>query len=332
MKVLIMMRFFLKMMLVLTLSATAFADKKVVIIAGVGGLEKFEKRFFAQSSKLRKILINQYDYAPEDVRMLVEQAADSLSRYSNSNASTIRKTFQDLSKNTSAKDELIVFLLGHGTHDGEWAKFNIEGPDLRDIDFSGFLDGLNVGQLVFINMASASGSFLEKLSGDGRILISATNGAVEKNATRFAAHFIAALEKGNEADLNKDNTLSVTEAFIYARDNLIHDYQEKKQLRAEHPLLDDNGDGKGTETPDLLNGDGAIASRFNFMQERGGDVVERTAKAVPVSPELARKRKSVLDKIKKLQTRKEEMDQEEYYNDLEKLMLQLARINADSKK
>ncbi|MFQ5639727.1 MAG: hypothetical protein ACE5IR_17215, partial [bacterium] len=146
----------------------------------------------------------------------------------------------------------------------------------------------------------------------------------ERNATRFAEHFLNALEQNFEADLNKDGELSVTEAFIFARDNLVRDYDEKKQLRPEHPLLDDNGDGEGTETPDLLAGDGVVAARFLFKQEKATGQVQQAPGAEKVT--LSKAQQKILAQVRKLQERKDTMPEDEYYKEFEKLMIQLAKL------
>lgn len=307
------------------------ADKKVVILSGSGGQDEFVQKFSEQAETLRNLLVSRFRFSDSDIFMLMEAKADSQGAYAANDARSIRRTFQALKKTLQRRDALFVFLIGHGTFDGEWAKLNIAGKDLRDIDFANLVDQLPTKSILFVNMASASGPFLEKLSREGRVVITATRNGVERNATRFAVHFLSALEQDGEADLNKDGDLSVSEAFIYARDNLIRDYDEKKQLRPEHPLLDDNGDGEGTETPDLLSGDGVLASRFILKQERGGsDTAASRRSAGKGMPQSAAQRR-LLAKVRALQAKKDEMQEEAYYKEFEKLMLELARLKQRKK-
>ena len=69
---------------------------------------------------------------------------------------------------------MLVVLLGHGTFDGDVAKFNLVGPDLTAADWTLMLTGLP-GRLVVVNTTEASFPFLEALKAKGRVVITATN-------------------------------------------------------------------------------------------------------------------------------------------------------------
>ncbi len=311
--------------------AFARAEKKVVIIAGLGGEEVFQKRFAAESEQLYRVLQSQFGYKPEDL-ILLASPSDSLAVPARANdATTIRSVFKKLASELGEDSELLVFLIGHGSFDGEWARFNIPGPDLRDVDFAAMLDRLQVSKLLFVNSSSASGPFVEKLSRNGRILITATRNGIERNATHFFSHLLATLEHASEADLNKDGLLSTTELFINTRDRLVKYYSEQGILRPEHPLLEDDGDGEGTETPDILKGDGAVASRFFLQQNRRGErIAAGSAGNKPVQVSAAQKK--ILARVEKLQSRKSTMPEDQYYREFERLMLELARLNSQQKK
>ena len=297
------------------------AEKKVLILAGNGGTEEYRTKFYSQASQLRDLMMTKFGFAEQDITVLVETEADSLLEFSANDAKSVRSAFEQFNSNLTEDDALLVFIFGHGSFDGEWAKLNLTGPDLRDMDFANFLNKLPPKHQLLVNMASASGPFVEKVSKDGRIVVTATRNGIERNATRFADHFLRALEMDLDADLNKDGELSVTEAFIFARDNLIRDYEEKKQLRPEHPLLDDNGDGEGTETPDLLSGDGRLAANFLFRQQQ--QVPPRTSAANTEA--LSSAQKSILEQIDALKAQKDSMSEEAYYKALETLMIELAK-------
>ncbi len=316
------------LMTLLMLSAVAQAEKKVVVIAGLGGEERFQKQFISQAEQLYLVLTTDYGYRGEDI-ILHGSAGDSVDvSFLPADAQSIRSTFKKLSTSLSPTDELLVFLIGHGSFDGEWARFNIPGPDLRDVDFAGLLEPVRAGKIVLINACSASGPFVEKLSADGRIIITATRNGIERNATHFFSRLLATLGQPEEADLNKDGQLSVSELFINTRDRLVKYYSEQGLLRPEHPLLDDNGDGVGTETPDLLQGDGVQASRF-FLQKQQQRQAGREA-GKPQS--LSAAQKAILARVEKLQSRKATMPEDQYYREFERLMLELARLNQQSEK
>ena len=51
-------------------------------------------------------------------------------------AENVRKAFAEVRKQVGRDDLLVVVLLGHGTYDGDVAKFNLVGPDLTAADWA----------------------------------------------------------------------------------------------------------------------------------------------------------------------------------------------------
>jgi len=303
----------------------AKAAQQVLIIAGAGGEEAYSARFLDQVVALQGVLTTKYGYLPEEIHILAEDTAKIDLPARRSSADNIRRVFGELQGKLTRNDALLVFLIGHGSFDGQWAKFNLPGPDLRDIDFAALLDRLPVQRLLLVNCTSASGPFLEKLSHKDRVIITATRNGIERNATYFGQFFIEALQEKESADINKDGWLSATEAFVFARDRLVRHYADARQLRPEHPMLDDTGDGAGTETPDLLTGDGRLASHFFLEQQRGAS---KTA-GQPAAPALSAEQKRILAEVEALKARKDSMPEQKYYEEFEKLMLELAKLNAE---
>jgi hypothetical protein len=119
--------------------------------------------------------------------------------------------------------------------------------------------------------------------------------------------------------------VSLLEAFDYARIAVARMFEEDGRMATEHPMLDDNGDKKGSLEPKAAGGavDGVLASRL-FL---GGE-----ATRVPGSPELdrLRDRKDELeDRIAQLRAQRGAHDEEVYLRELETLLLDLARTNAE---
>ena len=111
-----------------------------------------------------------------------------------------------------ADDVVFIVLIGHGTFDGKVAKFNLPGPDMTPADFEPLLKKLPSRNVVFVNTASASGPFIEALSGPGRTIVTATRTGAERFATLFGGYFVDALA-GDDADADKNRRISVLEAF-----------------------------------------------------------------------------------------------------------------------
>ena len=103
-------------------------------------------------------------------------------------------------------------LIGHGTFDGREAKFNLRGPDVTDVELADWLLPFK-RPVVVINCASASGPFINRLSGANRVVVTATKSGNEINFARFG-QYIAEAIADPRADLDKDGQVSLLEAFL----------------------------------------------------------------------------------------------------------------------
>jgi hypothetical protein len=226
-----------------------------------------------------------------------------------------------------AGDFVIVILFGHGSFDGDWAKFNLAGPDLRDLDFAQLLDRVPAQRQVFINTTAASGPFVEKLSRQGRTVITATRSGAENYATVFPEYFVEAFLKPEEADLDKNGQVSLLEAFDYSRDRMVRFYESANRLRPEHPLLDDDGDGVGSETPSAINGDGQLAARTYFLAK----ATPSPQPALDVNHPLEKEKARLLAEIESFKARKNAMPPGDYNRKIEELFIRLAKLNRQIK-
>ena len=140
---------------------------------------------------------------------------------------------------------LWIAMVGHGTFDGKAAKFNMRGPDLTPEHLVTLLERFGERTVVIVNGAPASSPFLSAVAGPNRIIITATNNPVQNSATRFGPFFAAAVADP-AADLDKDNQVSLLEAFLVTSRRVAEFYETEGRLATEQPLLDDNADTLGT--------------------------------------------------------------------------------------
>src|SRR6185369_8362852 len=216
-----------------------------------------------------------------------------------------------------------VFLIGHGSYDGKEAKFNLVGPDLSALEYSSLLSQLPTRRVVLFNMASASGEFVKTLSAKGRVVVTATRSGQETNATRFTGFFINALT-AKDSDTDQDGHVSVLEAFVYANRLTAEFYTRAGRLATEHALLEDNGDGVGREKAE--GGEGVLA-RAIYLDSLS---VEQAA-ANATTLKLEKERMRLEGEIEQLIGRKTNMPQGEYEANLEKLFIELAKVNRSIK-
>lgn len=220
-----------------------------------------------------------------------------------------------------------LVLIGHGTFDGNSAKFNLRGADVTAEELAEWLAPVR-SPTVVINCASASGPFLNQLSAEGRVVITATKSGYELNFARFGQYFAGAITDP-QADLDKDDQVSLLEAYLTACRRVEEFYDEDDRLATEHALLDDNGDGLGTPaswfrglraTQRAKEGaelDGVRAHQVHLVAS------DREARM----PLELRKRRDALElELEALREQKASLSEEEYFDRLESLMLELARV------
>jgi hypothetical protein len=231
----------------------------------------------------------------------------------------IEKAFDAVAKRASADDLVFVVLIGHGTFDGRAAKFNLPGPDMGPGDFAPLLKRLPSKHVVFVNTASASAPFVNELAGPGRTIVSATRSGSERFATLFGGPFVTALGSA-DADGDKNGRISVLEAFEYARREVARAYEREGLLATEHPLLDDDGDGKGSGEPSAQAGDGRVAALLSLGTVEAGA-------PLPADPRLRAlyaERRELENRVESLKLLKSSMAPARYATELEKVLTELA--------
>ncbi len=307
---------------VVALMATkAFAETRwAVIISGASGGEKYAEQMTTWRNDLRAALVDRYQFKPEFVKMLVDEAAKSGEKGS---AENVRKLFGEIKKAATKDDFVFIILLGHGTYDGDVAKFNLVGPDLTAKDWTDLVTGVQ-GRVTLVNTTEASFPFLESLTAKGRVVITATDSPAQKYATVFPEYFVKAMKEAS-TDLDKNGRTSIYEVFAAASAAVKTHYEQRGQLTTERALLDDNGDGKGREAS-AEGPDGGIA-RIAFLDSEA--VAEST------NPELAglvRRRRALEQQAEEHKQLKGVMPDAEWNTAFEKLMLELAQVSAEIRK
>jgi hypothetical protein len=223
--------------------------------------------------------------------------------------------------------ELWLVLIGHGTFDGKEPKFNLRGPDLAASELATWLQPFK-RPLAIINSASASAPFLNMLSATGRVVITATRSGHEQNYARFGQYLSEAIADPT-ADLDKDGQTSLLEAYLAAARRTMEFYQLEGRLATEHALLDDNGDGLGTPA-DWFRGiravkkarDGATLDGFRAHQFH----LVRSESEEKMPPQVRAKRDELELAIAKLRESKSAIKEDDYYQKLETLLLEMAHL------
>ena len=291
---------------------SADPNKFGIIINGAGGEAVYEKQFEEWTGQLSSVLSSRFGFDQKQLTVLKGATAED-----------VKRTFTTLKTQLDANNVLFVFLIGHGSFDGKESKFNLVGPDLSAGDYNTLLSALPTKRVVVFNMSSASGEFIKSLSAKGRIIVTATKSGQETNATRFTGFLITALN-ATDADTDQDGHTSVLEAFIYANRLTADFYKQAGRLATEHAMFDDNGDGVGREK--LEAGEGLLA-RATYLDSLS--VGEAAASAA--TGRLIKERARLEGEIEQLIARKGSMAEAEYEATLERLFIELAKVNRSIK-
>jgi hypothetical protein len=302
-----------------TPSAASAGERYALVITGASGGEPYAKKYDVWRTAFTTTLRDKFHYAPERIIVLGESERDGVQAATRAN---VRKALVDLRARMTKDDQLLVLLIGHGTSlDGDEAKFNLVGPDMSAGEWLELTRPIP-GRVVFVDTTAASFPFLRRLAGRGRVVLTATDSAAQQFETVFAEFFVKAFDDP-AADYDKNNRVSIWEAFTYASAAVRQSFEQKGQLPTERPVLDDTGAGVGREAQNPGT-DGAIA-RITYLEPDAPLALPTdTTQAA-----LVRRRADLEAQLEALKARKESTPEEEYATELEKILVDIARVSAE---
>ncbi|MDG2168415.1 MAG: hypothetical protein P8L44_10890 [Opitutales bacterium] len=288
----------------------------ILVIVGAAGEEKYAEGF----SEAAQAWVEAGEKAEAEVTVIGLEHPDDTN-----DKDRIKDWIQNL--DTTGTIPAWVVYIGHGTHNRRDAYLNLRGPDLSAGDMEVWLPTMS-RTFIMIHGGSAGSEFLTSLTGRNRILISATRNPDEINYARFG-EFFADVISNDEGDIDQDGQTSLLEAFLTTANYVDAFYTGEARLSSEHSLLDDNGDKLGTP-PDWFRGT-RVTKRAKGGQEPDGFRSHQIA-LIPseleklLSSEQRIDRDGLEAELELLRKRKDQLEEEEYYEALEVLLLQLSSI------
>lgn len=292
--------------------------ERILIVVGAAGQEKYEQQFASWVARWKEIASHK--------RAEVSVIGESI----DARCSDLKLLQKELQRETDNITATWLILIGHGTFDGKTARFNLRGPDVTAEQLSEFCKPIQ-HPLAVMNCFSASGPFIEALSADKRVIITATKNGHEFYFSRFGG-FLAETGTQKQTDLDHDGQISLLEAYLSACRATNAYYLQKGELATEHALLDDNADRSGTrgdqyqglvKIPDQNSKTATLADGHRAHQF----ILFSTQKVELLSGEQKRKRDELEIQILELKQRKTSFSSlNEYYLTLEPLMVQLSQI------
>jgi hypothetical protein len=306
-------------------ASTLLGQTNVVIVSGLSGDQAHRDKFQRWAASFIDAAQERFGIPNERIVYLAESESITPDRIDGkSTKENVERVLTNMALGAAPGESVFILLIGHGSFQGDESRLSLPGPDMSSADFAAILDKFTAQQVALINTASASGDFIKDLSGPNRTIVTATKSPFERNETAFCEYFVEAFAR-DVADVDKDERISVLEAFEYARHEVERAYEGQGLLLTEHAMLDDNGDGEGSAEPDPNESDGALARQF-FLE--GGAVAAAAADSTdPRLAALYEEQRGLQQNVAELRTRKEEMDPEAYELELERLLLELARVS-----
>ena len=260
-------------------AATAGA-RRAVIVCGLAGDPDHRKLFADSIELLITGLTTNHGFAAENVELYWGDEVtdkDGPGLHSSRGVATresLAAGAEALRASLGADDALWVFIFGHSHYDGRHSWLNIAGPDLNHLEFGRMFEGLRCREQVFAVTTSASGFYLKSLAAPGRIVMVATEPDLEVNETLFPHKLVRAIASPPpylELDVDRDSRLSLFDVYLWTARETAQDYVTGMLLATEHSLIDDTGDGRGTEV------------QINYLtEEQGGR--RRAADDWPATP------------------------------------------------
>jgi hypothetical protein len=283
----------------LAFAAHAQAELYYLIVGGLGGEPEYQKQFDESTKELAAVA--RRTTASSRVTALSGEGATR---------EALVAALESLRKRVKPADNVAVFLVGHGSYDGETYKLNLPGPDIDGAELAKLLNEVPARSQLVVNATSASGAILETWAAEGRTLITATRSGFERNATRFAEHFASALADGS-ADINKNGVITAQEAFDYASREVADSFEKEGTLATEHPQIA-----------------GGTAGRFTVARLASAAPAVEAAATNPAVAALVGERDKLDEQIEALRQRREGMPADEYLNELQALLVKLADVQA----
>jgi len=284
-------------------TAAAAAQTRLVVVSGLGGQPKYSESFATWSNSLAEAARSRAGLPDSMITWLGDPAGTRGKWY---RGPSLKDTVEAVLARVAARpanEQVVIVLIGHGSGEGADTRISLPGPDLTTRDFARILGGLGSRRVAFLNLTSASGDMAEALAAPGRVVITATKSAFERNESHFADHFVAAFAKDG-ADTDKDNRVSLLEAFTYAEAEVKRLYENDGRMQTEHAVL---ADRSGAAKQFFLTPGAA---------SRGGNAALSA---------LYADRAALDEQLVALKTKKSSMTPDAYEAELERLLVALAR-------
>jgi len=268
-----------------------------LVVSGLGGEQSYSDSFSDTASAVYESL-QTLDVETDRITLLDESATrDDILQ-------ALSATAEKMRQQSSPVSVFSLFLIGHGNANSDGWRFNIKGPDLSTVDIVAALNEFPPASQLIVLAASSSGAALSTLSQPQRVVVSATKSGGESNAVRFPI-FMAEALRTDQADFDKNEILTMAEVYRFAENRTVDYYEQQKLLVPEHSRL------RSDEPADIPV---ALLGSLKFASD---------------DPEVAlmlTQRLELEEQFKTLRKSKASFTTANYYDELEQLLIKIARL------
>ena len=246
----------------LSVSTTVFATDYVLILGGVGGEKSYYDQFWSATSRFHQLLTQEYGFAQDQITFLFEDEGTLPGLVTGeAKREPVLEAFAQLAEKVQPSDRFILFMVGHATRSSSGIKFNLPGRDISQQEYTDSINSIRAEQQLLVFGFPYSAGIVQKISESGRIIITSSSSR-EGYASQagFGDIFVDAFSESS-ADTNDDGAISLLEAFMWMQTRVDEWYTQDGAMQAEHPHLDDNGDGRASRKDLAANGEGTLADK-----------------------------------------------------------------------
>lgn len=248
--------------IILFVTTSTYAADYVLILGGVGGEKSYYDQFWSGTSRFYQLLTQEYGFAPDQIHYHFEDEGSIPGLVTGeAKREPVLQTFAQLAEKIQPSDRFILFMVGHASRNASGIKFNLPGRDISQQEYTDNINKIRANQQLLIFGFPYSAGIVQDISAEGRIII--TSSSVREgyaSQAGFGDLFVDAFSQSS-ADTNADGTISILESFNWLQSRIDEWYEQDGAIQAEHPHLDDNGDGRASRDDVTAKGEGLLAEK-----------------------------------------------------------------------
>lgn len=226
------------------------AESNSTYVLIISGINKDPNERLAKDKavvNLCEFFLNNANVESERLSVLVDSSSSVRKDSKLSTAENLKKTINALATAIKPTDKFIFYYVGQANVVTDKLRLNLPGKDITHEQLAEWINEIKASSILIVLDCPGAGLAAKAMTGEGRIVICSST-SDQHYSTQFSEYFVPALVD-NKSDTDGDAKVSLLEAFTCASRQLDDFYGERRLLKTETPVLEDNGDGLPSEQP-----------------------------------------------------------------------------------